>query len=248
MACPFNLTRVVRSPRTQDVHRTRLADAAGTTQAMTMTQRDRTAVATLVHDATLAEPPLGHVSTHTWILLDISYSMGEAYEGAANKMDGAKRAATTFIVESSSRRGDAVGIIAFNADAFVHVPMSVLPDGRPILLRSLRTLRPDGSTSLCRAIERAERELRGIAAGAQGQVIFITDGRGGDPSACADKMKATGVKIHCIGIGERPSDVDEAVLRRVASVIDGVAQYTFAKDMAMLNATLTAISAQTRVR
>lgn len=245
MTCPFNLTRVVRSSRAQDVHRTHLADAAGATQAMTMTQRDRTEVATLVHDATLAEP--GHVPTHTWILLDISYSMGEAYEGASTKMDGAKRAATTFVVESASRPGDAVGIIAFNADASVHVPMTVLPEGRPILLRSLRTLRPDGSTNLRRAIECAERELRALGEGSTGQIILITDGKGGDPSACADRVKRTGVKIHCIGIGERPSDVDEAVLRRVASVIDGVARYTFAKNMKLLNATLTAISAQTRV-
>lgn len=247
MTCPFNLTRVIRSPRTQDVHRTRLADAASTTQAMTMTHRDRTEVATLVHDATLAEPVPGHVPTHTWILFDVSSSMGDAYEGASTKMDGAKRAATTFIVESSSRPGDAVGIIAFNADASVHVPMTVLPDGRPALLRSLRTLRSDGSTNLRRAIECAERELRELGEGAKGQIILITDGRGGDPSACADRVKRTGASIHCIGIGERPSDVDEAVLRRVASVIDGVAQYTFAKNMKLLNATLTAISAQTRV-
>jgi Mg-chelatase subunit ChlD len=248
MTCPFDLTRVVRSQRPQDNHRTKLATAHETSLTMTSVERDRTQVASLVYDATVAAPASGRPSTHTWFLFDISSSMGGAYDGAANKIEGAKRAATTFIVESSSRPGDAAGIIAFNAYATVHAPMSVLPEGRPVLLRSLRTLRPEGSTDLRAAIECAERELRAIATGADGQIIVLTDGHSSDPSVCAERVKATGVRIHCVGIGERPSDVDEAVLRRVASVIDGVTQYTFAKDMAMLNATLTAISAKTRVR
>ena len=52
-------------------------------------------------------------------------------------------------------------------------------------------------------------------------IILLTDGHGGHPLRTADDLKSRGVVIDVIGIGPSPSAVDEKLLKKVASVIEG---------------------------
>lgn len=53
------------------------------------------------------------------------------------------------------------------------------------------------------------------------RIIMLTDGGhngGGSPVKVAERLKKRGVTIECIGIAGNPSDVDEAMLRKIASI------------------------------
>ena len=52
------------------------------------------------------------------------------------------------------------------------------------------------------------------------RIIMLTDGEhngDGDPVQVADRLKKAGVIIECIGIAGSPNEVDEAMLKRIAS-------------------------------
>ena len=70
------------------------------------------------------------------------------------------------------------------------------------------------------------------------RIIMLTDGEhntGGSPLAIASNLKNTGVIIDCIGIGGSPSDVDENLLKQIASKNpDGSIRYCFIGDQQQL--------------
>ena len=73
----------------------------------------------------------------------------------------------------------------------------------------------------------------------RGRIVLLTDGyhnTGRDPLPIAKELKGAGVCIDCIGIGGEPSDVDEDLLKAIASThADGVTpRYAFIGDKADL--------------
>jgi len=70
------------------------------------------------------------------------------------------------------------------------------------------------------------------------RIILLTDGdhnQGGSPLSIANRLKNTGVVIDCIGIGGSPSDVNETLLKQIASRNpDGSARYWFIGDQEKL--------------
>ncbi len=70
------------------------------------------------------------------------------------------------------------------------------------------------------------------------RIIMLTDGEHNgsvSPIAIASKLKNTGVIIDCIGIGGSPADVDEKLLKQIASKNpDGSIRYCFIGDQQQL--------------
>ena len=70
------------------------------------------------------------------------------------------------------------------------------------------------------------------------RILLLTDGEhttGRSPVAVAQRLKADGVEINCIGIGGTPGDVDEAQLKSIASCDpQGNPLYWFIGDRAKL--------------
>lgn len=71
------------------------------------------------------------------------------------------------------------------------------------------------------------------------RIIMLTDGghnAGSSPAKLASRLKNAGVVIDCIGIGGSPEDVDEALLREIASPnpADGSIRYCFIGDQQKL--------------
>lgn len=68
----------------------------------------------------------------------------------------------------------------------------------------------------------------------QGHVVLLTDGDHncpGFPRDWANRLKGSGVIIDCIGIGGSPSDVNERLLRDIASIDEsGQPRYRFIAD------------------
>ena len=59
---------------------------------------------------------------------------------------------------------------------------------------------------------------------------MLTDGHGGDPLRTSEELKAAGVIIDVVGIGPTSSDVNEDLLKQLASVVEGELRYRFIKD------------------
>ena len=244
------LTRILQAVTQQDCHRTAVLTGGDRTVPSvadkTQPARDRTMP--FAERDTLGQVAAPGSAECTWLVIDTSSSMLEGYEGATSKIDAAGLAAQAFIVNKcQTDPHDHVGVIAFTSKARVITPMCALGDNRPHLIQSVRQLGANGGTDLGNAMRFAVAQFGPSPAGVTHRVVFITDGQGGDPTPSAEAFKASGGVIDCIGIGATPKDVDERLLRRAASVINGQSRYVFAKDMATLHSTLTAVSAKTQV-
>ena len=66
------------------------------------------------------------------------------------------------------------------------------------------------------------------------RVILLTDGWSYSRVDIAVQMKNAGTIIDVVGIGGTPNDVNEELLKKIASVIDGKVRYKFIKDSASL--------------
>jgi Mg-chelatase subunit ChlD len=70
------------------------------------------------------------------------------------------------------------------------------------------------------------------------RIIMLSDGEhncGGSPKSVASRLKNAGVIIDCIGIGGSPEDVDEELLKEIASNNpDGSVRYCFIGDQTQL--------------
>lgn len=78
------------------------------------------------------------------------------------------------------------------------------------------------------------------------RIVLLTDGHGGEPLRTAEDLKSRGVVIDVIGVGSNPSRVDEKLLRKVASVIEGETRYRFIKDQQTLVGHYTQLANKTK--
>jgi len=73
---------------------------------------------------------------------------------------------------------------------------------------------------------------------ASANIVFMTDGNGGNPLPAANRLKAAGVVIGVTGFGTDPGDVNETLLRQVASESGGQPLYQFASSQSKLTTSM----------
>lgn len=122
---------------------------------------------------------------------------------------------------------DEVGVVWFDARARLLQGLTCLREGKDRLIRRLGTLRPDDGTDIDAGLRRARDLLGASSTGKQDRVVLLTDGHGGDPLGTARALKDRDVVIDVIGIGGSPAAVNERLLRKVASTINGDNRYRF---------------------
>ncbi|AQQ70915.1 von Willebrand factor type A domain protein [Limihaloglobus sulfuriphilus] len=158
---------------------------------------------------------------------------------------------------------DRVGIIGFgNVAKLMHAPVC-LKSGHENLIRALETRVKSDGTNFVAALNLAEKcfadkmiqptgnpvsdmltglffemKPKKIMDNNHKRIILLTDGQhngGGSPATVAQRLKDIGVIIDCIGIGGAPKDVDENLLRMIASQNpDGSVRYCFIGDQDQL--------------
>ncbi len=62
------------------------------------------------------------------------------------------------------------------------------------------------------------------------RIELLTDGKGGEPLQTAEDFKSRGGVVDVVGIGDCTANVNEKMLKKVASVIAGELRYRFIKD------------------
>lgn len=236
-----NLTTLFQRTGLGEINRTRTSIDADRTMPML-------AAAMAAPERGTTNPGKGQAPRErTYLLIDISGSMSDPYQGARSKIEAAGLAAQAFIVEKARiDPGDEVGVITYNRHAKVVVDAVDLASGKATLLGAVRSLSPGGNTNIRRALELAGQHL-GAQPGVTGRIVLLTDGLDDGFVPTAEALKAKGVVIDCIGIGESSDEVNEAMLKRAASAVEGQLRYEFAKNMRELTATFTAIGAKSMV-
>ncbi|MFH2091462.1 MAG: VWA domain-containing protein [Pseudomonadota bacterium] len=184
------------------------------------------------------------------IALDCSKSM-LAQDIAPNRLERAKREIVDLL---RMMKSDRAGLVAFSGNAILQCPLTLDHEAFNIFLKVLEPdFLPTGGTNLEAAIQTCysgfEKETD-----TQKAIILITDGENtsGDVENTVQQMAKEGIKIFCIGVGNREgapipdeaggfkkdqsgnivlSKVDETGLEKIAAMTDGAYVRSVAGDM-----------------
>ena len=183
---------------------------------------------------------------HTVFVEDVSGSMDERYDGRYDKLEAAIRAACSMVLNKAQiDPHDQIAVVTFNSSAHVLLPLLPIHSHKREILQAVQSLRPGGGTDINEGLKAAEGVFDWSRNDVVRRIILLTDGHGGYPLQTAERLKSRGVVIDVRGIGDEPADVDEKLLRAVASVIQGEIHYRFIKDQKMLVADYTQLANKT---
>jgi uncharacterized protein YegL len=163
------------------------------------------------------------------VVLDKSGSM-EGDDFWPSRMEAAKKAAGVFAARRAQLSpNDRLAIIGFDTRAKVYLPWSSAGQN---VLSALSRIRAEGGTELAEGLMAALRLiLQALNSSYTPRVLLLTDGHGGEPVRLANQMKSQGILIQVIGIGGEPSDVNEEVLKAIATTdSNGFTHYWFIND------------------
>lgn len=168
----------------------------------------------------------------TAAVLDISGSMGIC-DYPPTRLGGGIEATCAYV----DTRGricprDRIALVSFNHAAQIVQPLTPIIEKR-MIRRALHRLRDSGGTDLAEGLQAAVRLFtHERSTSRRRHVIVLTDGQGGEPLEMAAELKERlGVVIDTVGIGGSPEEVNESLLRQVATTDpDGFCHYRFIKD------------------
>ena len=178
----------------------------------------------------------GVENTANDILIDVSGSTEEATSSADStpKLTREKEVTTMFI--SKLPPGAYFSLISFGEPAQVKIPLQPL-NQKLNAIQKVQQLDYDGATGMRSALTLALKELAKAPANYFRRLYLISDGMGtdGDCTTIANKLKAAGTQIHCIGFGAG-SEIDEENMKRLASVSkNGKALYMHFTEFSQLS-------------
>ncbi len=170
-------------------------------------------------------------TVNTVLVIDRSGSMLRS-----GKMDGAKKAATTFV--NLMRPGDRTALIQFDTEIEVLQPLT---EDKPGLLAAIQKITPrGGNTSIYDALDQANK-LLAPATGRKAEIL-LTDGLDNSSKIGRDvvlkQAGENGLSIYSIGFGNKASGtnmegIDESVLQALATASYGT--YSYAPDASTLS-------------
>ena len=184
---------------------------------------------------------------HTVFVIDKSGSMMNQYDGRFTKLEAAIRANTTMVLNKAQIDPyDEIGIVSFDTRANVLLNLCSICSQKQQIIGTLQAIQIGGGTDINEGLKVARDVFDWRRNGVVRRIVLLTDGHGGHPLQTAEDLKSRGVVIDVIGIGSSPSMVDEKLLRKVASVIEGEIRYRFIKDQQTLVSHYTQLAYKTK--
>ena len=169
-------------------------------------------------------------SRNSVLAIDASSSMSSR-DWKPSRLEAAQNAARAYVDRLASEDPDAtVAVVAYGDTAAL---LRELTPARRLneLTRAIESISGMGCTNITAAHETAWNLLK--TSQGLGQVVLLTDGchnTGPDARPISDRLREFAV-IECVGIGGSPSDVDEELLRYIASPYpDGSKRYRWIGD------------------
>lgn len=178
----------------------------------------------------------GYTATVTIIIIDCSASMSTK-DYPPNRLEAAKNAAIEYVNTLREQNADAkVVVISFSDYATVIVPPTAINNPSKIL-KGIHSISIKSSTDIGNGLTKATIVLTDYPGlNDQSQIILLTDGFGDCPISIPEKLKQQyGTIIDVVGIGGSSDDVNESLLRQVATTEpDGTNHYRFIADASTL--------------
>lgn len=165
-------------------------------------------------------------------VFDVSGSMGSS-DYPPTRLDGGILAAIEYInARVEQCPDDRIAVVSFNDAAQLVLPPTPITH-RDTIIRAIRRLTAAGGTDIAEGLRAAidifdnEPESNHLR-----HVNLLTDGQGGKPLKIASKLKEQyDAVIDVVGIGGSPCDVNEFLLRKLATTDpDGFCHYRYIKD------------------
>jgi Mg-chelatase subunit ChlD len=183
-----------------------------------------------------------------FLIDDVSGSMAESCEGNLTKLEAVQQANVAMIAQKARLDpNDEMGLIAFDHAAQVVFSMTPLAQGKVQLIRAVQELHIQGGTDLNQGLKAARESFAWPRPAVVRRIVLLTDGQGGDPLHTAKELKDSGVVIDVVGVGPDPAQIDEPLLKKVASLVQGQLHYRFIKDSRTLTSHYTALAGKTRI-
>ena len=183
---------------------------------------------------------------HTDFAVDISGSMGGRFDGNLNKLEAAVNANITMVLNKAQiDPDDEIGLVVFDHNAETIQSLCPIRSHKRQIIQALQALTSGGGTDINEGLKAAQNVFDWSRNDIVRRIVLLTDGHGGHPLHTAEELKSRGVVIDVIGVGEHSSEVDEKLLRKVASVIEGEVRYRFIKDQQTLVAHYTQLANKT---
>jgi len=184
---------------------------------------------------------------HTILVTDTSGSMGEVYDGSHSKLEASQRAEVSLVVNKAQIDPmDEIGLARFDEMAQLVFPISPISTRRKEIIQAIQSLQAGGGTDINEGLKVARDAFDWSRSDVVRRIVLLTDGMGGHPLRTAQELKSRGVIIDVIGVGADPSSgVDEKLLRKLASVVQGELRYRFLKDQQTLVDHVTQIANKT---
>jgi len=181
-----------------------------------------------------------------FLIEDVFGSMGGRYDAESTKLQAAVQASIVMIANKEKLDPhDEIGIVTFNHQAELLVPLAPITVGKHQMVTRLQALTHGGGTQQELGLIEANNACAWDRENVVRRIVMQTDGHGGDPREIAQYLKSRGVVIDVIGVGDHPSDVNEDLLRQTASTIEGQLRYRFIKDHNTLDAHYTQLANKT---
>lgn len=196
-------------------------------------------------------PTPGNQRECLMLAVDASGSMADPFSGGTSKLDAAVRAGANLIINKCRIDPlDEVGVVSFTDRSQLHCSPCACGAGKSDLIQALQRLTAGGGTDITAGLRGAGDALSWSGPGITRRIVLLTDGQGGEPFRAAESLKAKGAVLDIIGVGASPGEVNERLLRAIASTVAGELRYRFIKDQqslvthytALANKTLTATS------
>ena len=190
----------------------------------------------------------------TVIVIDCSGSAGDD-DIKPNRLGAEKESAIAFVNERASISSrDEIAVVSYEAHARLECKLQTIRNMQAIKT-AINRIKLGGATAMGDGLREARKALTYLPQHSPvnsilnwfnatpapppdqflQRVILLTDGHhcyGREPLPVAMKLKNSGVQIDCIGIGGCKSDVDEGLLKLIASIdpATGKPRYRFIKD------------------
>lgn len=170
-------------------------------------------------------------------VLDVSGSMGNP-DYPPTRIDGGINASTEYVdTRIEQCPNDRISVVSFNSTAQIVLPLTPITDKKTII-GAMRNLTAGGGTDIAEGLKAAAEIFdKEPKSNRQRHIIVLTDGHGGRPLKIAGKLKTEyGAVINVVGIAASCGDVNESLLRKVATTDpDGFCHYRFIKDAETLS-------------
>jgi Mg-chelatase subunit ChlD len=190
--------------------------------------------------------PRANQREHTVFVVDVSGSMDSEYQGGMSKLEAAKRANLSMVLNKAQiDPNDEIGLVSFESHAHRILGLCPIHSHRAQIIQAVQSLMIGGGTDINEGLKAARKSFDWGRNDVVRRIMLLTDGQGGHPLTTAEDLKSRGVVIDVIGVGENPSGVDEKLLRKVASSIEGEVRYRFIKDQQTLVAHYTRLAGKT---